>query len=109
MNPLRIPRRARNGPKTRTSRQSRLPRNPATHTIGVIDAQMLVASSDLIGDSEAFDRVMGRMGTLEDIGYGLVFLDSNESSYVVGTELVIDGGELGSQWWWPDIAYGIQG
>ena len=59
---------------------------------------MLAGSSDLIGDSEASIGVMGRMGTPEEIVYGMVFLVSDESSYMTGTELVIDGGELSGQW-----------
>ena len=35
-----------------------------------------------------------RMGTPEDIAYGILYLASDESSYVNGTELVIDGGYI---------------
>ena len=35
---------------------------------------------------------LNRMGTPEDIAYGILYLASDESSYVNGTELVIDGG-----------------
>ena len=41
------------------------------------------------------------MGTPGQIGYGVVFLASVESSYVAGSELVIDGGgvsEVGGAW-----------
>ena len=34
------------------------------------------------------------MGTPEEIAYGMVFLASDESSYMTGTELIIDGGKL---------------
>jgi NAD(P)-dependent dehydrogenase (short-subunit alcohol dehydrogenase family) len=35
---------------------------------------------------------VGRMGKVEDIAYAALYLASDESSYVVGTELVVDGG-----------------
>jgi 3(or 17)beta-hydroxysteroid dehydrogenase len=35
---------------------------------------------------------LGRLGTAEDIAAGIVFLASEESSFVTGAELVIDGG-----------------
>ena len=73
---------------------------------GAIDTQMLAAGSEQIGDSEAFNRPMGRMGTPEEIGYGVVFLASDESSYMTGTELIIDGGKLSGQWRLADTPYG---
>lgn len=35
---------------------------------------------------------LGRVGTAEDIAYGALFLASDESSFMTGSELVIDGG-----------------
>jgi NAD(P)-dependent dehydrogenase (short-subunit alcohol dehydrogenase family) len=35
---------------------------------------------------------VGRLGTPEDIAYGVLYLSSDESSFVTGSELVIDGG-----------------
>ena len=37
---------------------------------------------------------LDRMGTPEDVAYGILYLASDESSYVNGTELVIDGGYI---------------
>jgi NAD(P)-dependent dehydrogenase (short-subunit alcohol dehydrogenase family) len=35
---------------------------------------------------------MGRVGTPEDVAYGVLYLASDESSFMTGSELVIDGG-----------------
>jgi NAD(P)-dependent dehydrogenase (short-subunit alcohol dehydrogenase family) len=35
---------------------------------------------------------MGRVGTPDDVAYGVLFLASDESSFMTGSELVIDGG-----------------
>ena len=35
---------------------------------------------------------IGRVGNADDIAYGIVFLASDESSFMTGSELVIDGG-----------------
>ncbi len=40
----------------------------------------------------AEETPLGRMGTPEDIAYGILYLASDESSFMTGSELVIDGG-----------------
>jgi NAD(P)-dependent dehydrogenase (short-subunit alcohol dehydrogenase family) len=35
---------------------------------------------------------LGRVGTPEDVTYGVLYLASDESAFVTGAELVIDGG-----------------
>ncbi len=35
---------------------------------------------------------MGRIGTAADIAFGVLYLASDEASFVTGSELVIDGG-----------------
>ena len=49
--------------------------------------------------AEARERVLekiplGRRGRREEVAYGVLFLASDEASYITGTELVIDGGRL---------------
>ena len=35
---------------------------------------------------------MGRFGTPEEVAFGVLYLASDEASFVTGSELVIDGG-----------------
>jgi len=50
------------------------------------------------GDIEAAKKAvgdlhpLGHMGDVDDIAYGILYLASNESKFVTGSELVIDGG-----------------
>ena len=42
-------------------------------------------------DSIAMRVPMGRLGTIEEIGNLITYLASDESSYITGTHIVIDG------------------
>ena len=43
--------------------------------------------------AERLSRIpLGRMGSIEEIVAGVLFLASDESSYMTGGELIIDGG-----------------
>ena len=61
---------------------------------GPIDTEMI---RDTVTDPDRWAArmrrlPMGRIGTAADIAYGVLYLASDESSFVTGTELVIDGG-----------------
>ena len=61
---------------------------------GPIDTEMI---QDTLADpallAERMQRLpLGRVGTAEEIAYGVLYLASDESSFVTGSELVIDGG-----------------
>ena len=55
-----------------------------------------MTSSMLSEDAYREDRInrtpLGRLGTAEDVAYGVLFLASDEASFMTGSELVIDGG-----------------
>ena len=61
---------------------------------GPIDTDMIAENISTPGGLAAsIARVpLGRIGTIEDVIKGVLFLASDESSYVTGSELVIDGG-----------------
>ncbi|MCI0863667.1 MAG: SDR family oxidoreductase, partial [Chloroflexi bacterium] len=61
---------------------------------GPIETDMLRATRPDADNLEAMmGRVpLGRFGRPEEIAYGVLYLASDESSFVTGSELVIDGG-----------------
>ena len=62
---------------------------------GPIDTEMIqqVWQGEELNREAAIARTpLGRVGTTEDIAYGVLFLASDESSFMTGSELVIDGG-----------------
>ena len=61
---------------------------------GLLETPM---NQDMLADAahreERTRRIpLGRVGTAEDVAYGVLYLASDESSFVTGSELVIDGG-----------------
>ena len=63
---------------------------------GPIDTEMLAtAFADEEARAERLKRVpMQRMGSADEIAKGVLYLASDDSSYVTGSELVIDGGAI---------------
>ena len=61
---------------------------------GPVDTPMLQSARSGRAAREAQVSLipLGRIGTAEEIVYGVLYLASDESSYVTGSELVIDGG-----------------
>ena len=62
---------------------------------GLIDTAMIQQvwqGDEQNGEDEIARTPLGRIGTSEDIAYGALFLASDESSFMTGSELVIDGG-----------------
>ena len=61
---------------------------------GLLDTPM---TEDMLADAahreERTQRIpLGRIGTAEDISWGVLYLASDEASFITGSELVIDGG-----------------
>ena len=65
---------------------------------GFIDTPLLRKAMARFTDPDEAQRVydalhpVGHLGTPDDIAYGVVYLASDESKFVTGSELVIDGG-----------------
>jgi NAD(P)-dependent dehydrogenase (short-subunit alcohol dehydrogenase family) len=67
-------------------------------TVNTVSPGMLMTDlADNLLDDEVRRRIeemtpLGRFGRPEEVGYAVRFLASEESSFITGTELVIDGG-----------------
>ena len=63
---------------------------------GSVDTDMRREGLGSQTDAEIQARIdqipLGRVGSTEDIAYGVLFLASDESSFMTGSEVVIDGG-----------------
>jgi NAD(P)-dependent dehydrogenase (short-subunit alcohol dehydrogenase family) len=59
---------------------------------GIIDTPLIAAQDADITAGVVAKTPMGRFGSPREIANGVLFLASDESSYMTGAELVIDGG-----------------
>ena len=59
---------------------------------GPVDTDMLASSRLVEGGRRPEDIPLGRYGRPEEVAYGVLYLASDESSFVTGSEVVIDGG-----------------
>ncbi len=59
---------------------------------GPVDTDMLASSLTVEGGRRPEDVPLGRYGKPEEVAYGVLYLASDESSFVTGSEVVIDGG-----------------
>jgi NAD(P)-dependent dehydrogenase (short-subunit alcohol dehydrogenase family) len=61
---------------------------------GPIETPMIQDSlNDPAQLEERLQRIpLGRIGSVDDVAYGVLYLASDESRFVTGSELVIDGG-----------------
>ena len=59
---------------------------------GPVDTDMLAFSSAAPGARRPEDVPLGRYGRPKEVAHGVLYLASDESSFVTGSEVVIDGG-----------------
>ena len=59
---------------------------------GPVDTDMLASSRTVSGGRTPDQIPLGRYGRPEEVAYGVLYLASDESSFVTGSEVVIDGG-----------------
>jgi len=60
---------------------------------GPIDTPMVLPDNDPVARERLSNTLLGRIGTPEDIAEAVLYLASDASSFVTGTELVVDGGQ----------------
>jgi NAD(P)-dependent dehydrogenase (short-subunit alcohol dehydrogenase family) len=63
---------------------------------GYIETPMLAMALDIPGLREQFAKAspLGRIGQPEDVANAVAFLMSSKASFITGTQLVVDGGDI---------------
>ena len=66
---------------------------------GLVPTNILILNNEKLGENQLMDKMierypLKRFGKPEDIAYGAIYLLSDASSWVTGTNLVIDGGYI---------------
>ena len=59
---------------------------------GPVDTEMMAAASDEVRNGLAGAIPLGRLGKPEEVANAALFLASDESSYIAGAEICVDGG-----------------
>jgi NAD(P)-dependent dehydrogenase (short-subunit alcohol dehydrogenase family) len=59
---------------------------------GVIDTPLVRGQDAALTQALVDDVPLGRIGTASDVANAALFLAGDESSYVTGLELIVDGG-----------------
>jgi NAD(P)-dependent dehydrogenase (short-subunit alcohol dehydrogenase family) len=81
---------------TKNAAVSYAPDNVRVNSVhpGLIRTPLVTAQSEEMNNGIISNTPMGRMGTSEEVAQCCLFLASDDSSFVTGSELVVDGGYL---------------
>ena len=63
---------------------------------GVIDTPMTTVTVDADATAVLLRLPLGRLGTADEVAAACLFLAGRDSSYITGTEIIVDGGYLAS-------------
>lgn len=66
--------------------------HPAFIDTGLVDGLAAAGSPEALREKLARQIPLGRIGTVEDVAWAVIYLASEESSFVTGSEIKLDGG-----------------